>query len=74
MAFLPREGIPRKIESDVFSGVVVLEGLREGSAYTANLRLRYRDGLSGWSSPLPFATKSSGRDSEEIYAMTASLL
>ncbi|ROT67467.1 hypothetical protein C7M84_014464 [Penaeus vannamei] len=52
-------GIPRKIESDVFSGVVVLEGLREGSAYTANLRLRYRDGLSGWSSPLPFATKSS---------------
>ncbi|XP_070000363.1 interleukin-12 receptor subunit beta-1 isoform X2 [Penaeus vannamei] len=52
-------GIPRKNESDVFSGVVVLEGLREGSAYTANLRLRYRDGLSGWSSPLPFATKSS---------------
>ncbi|XP_047484761.1 uncharacterized protein LOC125036316 isoform X2 [Penaeus chinensis] len=47
-----------KNESDVFSGVVVLEGLREGSEYAANLRLRYRGGLSGWSSPLLFSTKS----------------
>ncbi|XP_047484748.1 uncharacterized protein LOC125036307 isoform X2 [Penaeus chinensis] len=49
---------PMKNESDVFSGVVVLEGLREGSEYAANLRLRYRGGLSGWSSPLLFSTKS----------------
>lgn len=58
-----------KNESDVFSGVVVLEGLREGSEYAANLRLKYRGGFSGWSSPLPFSTKASGRDS-----MTASVL
>ncbi|XP_037797371.1 uncharacterized protein LOC119592566 isoform X3 [Penaeus monodon] len=58
-AFLPREEIPMKNESDVFSGVVVLEGLREGSEYAANLRLKYRGGFSGWSSPLPFSTKAS---------------
>ncbi|XP_063596898.1 uncharacterized protein LOC134773526 isoform X2 [Penaeus indicus] len=50
---------PMKNESDVFSGVVVLDGLREGSDYAANLRLKYRGGFSGWSSPLLFSTKSS---------------
>ncbi|XP_063596901.1 uncharacterized protein LOC134773527 isoform X2 [Penaeus indicus] len=50
---------PMKNESDVFSGVVVLDGLREGSDYATNLRLKYRGGFSGWSSPLLFSTKSS---------------
>ncbi|XP_042869515.1 uncharacterized protein LOC122251552 isoform X2 [Penaeus japonicus] len=53
------DDIPKKNESDVFSGALSLEGLREGADYTLNLRFKYRGGFSDWSSAQSFSTKSS---------------